>query len=327
MNASEPELGQISDERTIPNKAQSQGSKPEPERQSPIKSFDVPSVLSISLKQPTEQPSPHKQAPRSVTHASSSQSTLSEQVLVPLRARRKRGERSKGKPRGSPENSKMRDLESSPASPRNLLAKSQSCCTFSQTQVVHGGETTQLLRNIPPLAETGVLRLDVGQSTRGENLQEKESDLSPVLQFGSEPSLPAPAGQTEAEYATERCLAHTKVLMAGERDGHQRVESLPAPMEEALGTALPLEHRVFSPYSSRQEQLESSHKELTQKLSRLIEEIEQVQKKAGELSETATQRNGMLSQNDYSSYPQIENDLSHATGESADSASVELANR
>ena len=145
----------------------------------------------------------------------------------------------------------MRDQESSPASPRNLLAKSESCCTFSQTQVVHGGETTQLLRNIPPLAETGVLHLDAGKSTRGEDPQGQESSLSPLLQFGSEPNLPAPASRTEAEYATERCLAHTKVLVAGERDGHQRVESLPAPLEEAIGTALPLEHRVFSPYSSR----------------------------------------------------------------------------
>ena len=54
---------------------------------------------------------------------------------------------------------------------------------------------------------------------------------------------------------------------------------------------MPSRSKTNSPFSCRQEQLESSHKELTQKLTKLIEEIEEVQKRGKGFNEVATQNN------------------------------------
>ena len=62
-------------------------------------------------------------------------------------------------------------------------------------------------------------------------------------------------------------------------------------------------------------------------MSRLIEEIEQVQKKGVGRSDAAGPTGGVLTPGDYSPCSRSEEDLSRATNESADPASAEPAQR
>ena len=97
----------ISDVQTNSNGRQSTDRKAAHQRQLPVKCSELQSAPTLALAQPPKHPSPTMRALTSL-EAPSGQSTLRQQAPVAGRARRKRGERSRGKvKRASPENSKI----------------------------------------------------------------------------------------------------------------------------------------------------------------------------------------------------------------------------